>query len=424
MDRESRFGTTYLLPAFAAFLTYFCMYCFRKPFTAASYEGMFLLGFQYKSILVVVQVLGYMCAKFWGIRFISELGRKNRSLIILALIGISEIALLGFAILPTNLKPLCLFVNGFPLGLIWGLVFSFLEGRKNTEFLGSFMAVSFIISSGVSKNIGKILMLDYGVDMFWMPFYIGLFVFPVLLFSCWLLTKIPDPSDADVASRHVRTSMNSDDRKNLFYRFAIGISLFVLIYMMLNAFRDFRDNFIVELWAGLGFASNSSLLTTAEIPIMIFVLSITSLTAFIKNNYQAFFVDQLLIAISAFIIFGSTFLFQLQYLSPLLWMIAVGCGLYLAYIIFQCIIFERFIAAFKINGNIGFLMYIADAFGYLASIGILIYKEFFFKAIQWVDFFIGCCYLISAFMLVLISAAMFYFSRKYRKFKLIPINHE
>jgi hypothetical protein len=56
----------------AAFGTYFCMYAFRKPFTAGTYAGEELLGVEYKTVLVVAQVLGYTVSKFLGIKVVSE----------------------------------------------------------------------------------------------------------------------------------------------------------------------------------------------------------------------------------------------------------------------------------------------------------------------------------------------------------------
>jgi hypothetical protein len=44
----------------AAFGTYFCMYAFRKPFTAASFSGGRIWGLEEKTVLVTAQVLGYM----------------------------------------------------------------------------------------------------------------------------------------------------------------------------------------------------------------------------------------------------------------------------------------------------------------------------------------------------------------------------
>ena len=57
----------------AAFGTYFCMYAFRKPFTAARYDDTTFLGIPYKTVLVIAQVLGYMLSKFIGIKVIAEM---------------------------------------------------------------------------------------------------------------------------------------------------------------------------------------------------------------------------------------------------------------------------------------------------------------------------------------------------------------
>ena len=77
----------------AAFLAYFCMYAFRKPFTAGEFAGTAVLplGFElpYKSLLVISQVLGYACSKFIGVRLISETRRDRRAVTIVACIVIA-----------------------------------------------------------------------------------------------------------------------------------------------------------------------------------------------------------------------------------------------------------------------------------------------------------------------------------------------
>ena len=44
----------------AAFGTYFCMFAFRKPFTAASYQDSFVWGMKFKDVVVCSQVMGYL----------------------------------------------------------------------------------------------------------------------------------------------------------------------------------------------------------------------------------------------------------------------------------------------------------------------------------------------------------------------------
>src|SRR2546425_10955052 len=80
--------------AVAAFGTYFCMYAFRKPFTAASYADATLWGLGYKTILITAQVLGYTLSKFVGIKVIAELPPHRRAVLLLSLIAAAELALL------------------------------------------------------------------------------------------------------------------------------------------------------------------------------------------------------------------------------------------------------------------------------------------------------------------------------------------
>ena len=56
-DESSNTANRLLLAAAAAFAAYFCMYAFRKPFTAATFEGLSLWGLGFKTVLVFVAVV-------------------------------------------------------------------------------------------------------------------------------------------------------------------------------------------------------------------------------------------------------------------------------------------------------------------------------------------------------------------------------
>ena len=83
-----------------AFGAYFAMYAFRKPFTVASFAQSGHYWIQYKIALVITQVLGYALAKVAGVKFVSETPPERRALYILLLISASELALVGFALVP------------------------------------------------------------------------------------------------------------------------------------------------------------------------------------------------------------------------------------------------------------------------------------------------------------------------------------
>ena len=404
------------------FLTYAVVYAFRKPFTAGTFEGLTFLGINYKVCLVISQALGYTLSKFYGIKFIAELNRFGRWKIILLLIGIAWIALFFFAIIPPPYNIPFLFINGFPLGMIWGIVFSYVEGRRATDFIGAALAVSFIFSSGFVKSIAKYLMLDCGVTEFWSPFITGLvFILPLLLFI-FLLEKIPPPSTADMELRQERIPMTKEKRRDLLFTFLPGLLTLITIYVFLTIFRDLRDNFAADIWNELGFANQAAIFTKTEIPITLIVLVVIAAMVFIKNNFTAFITAHILIT-AGFLITGiCTWLFSQQLIHPFNWMMFVGLGLYVAYIPFNCLLFERMLAAFHFKGNVGFLMYLADSFGYLGSILVLFGKEIFKIQLHWVSFYAQSVMVLSVLGIIGTFLSGIYFFNKYKRTSIIWSN--
>lgn len=397
------------------FLTYACVYAFRKPFTIGLYQNEpKIFGIDYKNILVIAQVLGYTISKFCGIKYISELKHIGRGWAILILMTASWIPLLLFPLVSSPWNVLFLFLNGLPLGVLWGLIFSFVEGRKSTDFIGATMAVSFIVSSGFVKSVGKFLQIQYHVAENWIPFYTGaIFLLPII-FLVYLLQKIPPPSEEEQLQKSVRVPLNKKDRKFFFSQFSFGLISFIIIYMLLSLFRDIRDNFAAELWNELGYVNTASIFTTTEIPIAICVLILIASMIYIKNNKQAFYLAQCIILIGFLICGFSTLLFVNHYLSGYMWIVLIGLGLYMGYIPFNSILFDRMIASFKLKANVGYFMYLVDAFGYLASAAVIILKGAMDVHLSWTLFFSVGLIVLSLVGSLLSLMNMFYFSKKYK----------
>lgn len=376
-----------LQASIAAFGAYFCMYAFRKPFTVATFSELIFLGVDYKIWLVIAQVLGYTISKFLGIKLIAEMPTGKRFIYLLSFILFAELALLGFALVSAPYNIIFLFLNGLPLGMIWGIVFSYLEGRKTTEILGVILCSSFIISSGVVKSIGKLVMDFWNFSEFWMPFVTGLlFIIPLVLFAL-LLERLPKPTKQDEQKKSKRAPLNKTERIKLYKEFALPLTLIIIFYVFLTGVRDFRDNFAREIWDALGFTNSVSIYSFSEIPIAISVLVIMVFIGSINKNFIAFAWCHLVLCLGGLLIGVSTILFQIDIINPVLWMIISGFGMYVCYIPFQGLFFDRMIATFKIKGNVGFLIYIADAFGYLGSVMILLYKNFGKANISYLNFF-------------------------------------
>ncbi len=405
------------IAALAAAATYTCMYAFRKPFTAATFEGLVYAGVNYKVWLVVAQALGYMASKFFGIRYISELKSAGRFRSIVGLIGFAWLSLLGFALVPAPWNIGFMFLNGLPLGLIWGIVFSYLEGRRTTEILGVVLASTFIFASGFVKSVGSWVLVGGGPQWggqnhFWMPFVTGAMFIVPLVGVAWLLDRTPPPDALDLAARSERRPMTNQERRAFLQKFMPGIFVLVGAYLLLTVLRDLRDNFAAEMWVELGYGGQSAIFTQTELPATLVILLGLSLLVLVKNNHKALFINHFTILFGLVLVFISTLLFSQKMLSAPIWAMFNGVGLYLAYVPFNCLIFERLIAAYRQPGNIGFIMYVADAVGYLGSVAVLLMKEFVEVQITWSGFLVGANLWASVMGVVLVIFSMFYFFKK------------
>jgi hypothetical protein len=209
----------------AAFGTYFCMYMYRKPFTVAAFKHEDLAqGFggdwDQKAVLVSAQVIGYLVSKLVGIRVVSEAGPERRAWTILMLILAALGSLFLFAIVPSPWHVVCMFLNGLPLGIVFGLVLGSLEGRRLTEALAAGLCASFILAGGVAKTVGQQVMdttqqrlgWNLAESERWMPFLSGLLFFLPICFFLWMLHQIPPPTLLDQTVRSPREPMRKEDR--------------------------------------------------------------------------------------------------------------------------------------------------------------------------------------------------------------------
>ncbi len=128
-----------------------------------------------------------------------------------------------------------------------------------------------------------------------------------------------------------------------------------------------------------------------------------------------------IIIVAGFLVAGiSSWMFINHHLSPFMWMTLVGLGLYMGYIPFNCILFERLIATFKVGGNVGFLIYIADSFGYLGSVGVIISKTIFSNKLEWATVYSNGVMYLSIVGIAGTLLALQYFNKKKTHINLSP----
>ncbi len=400
-----------LLSATAAFCAYFCMYAFRKPFTAATFEDSEMFGLGLKTVLVLSQLLGYTLSKFIGIKVVSEMRNEYRAVAIIGLIALAEIALVGFAFMPVPLKVVMIFLNGLPLGMIFGLILSYLEGRKQTEALSAALCASFIVSSGVVKSVGSWLMQYHQVSEYSMPMITGAIFFVPLLISVWVLQKTPPPDVMDRELRSERKAMTGEDRRNFLSAFWPGISLLIIVYIALTIARTIRDDFAVEIWRDMGVSKTPSVFATSETWVAIVVTICLALTIWVKDNLMAMRITFGMMCVAFVLVALSAWSKRLGVFSPFAFMVSCGIGLYVPYVAFHTSVFERLIAAARMPSNLGFLMYMADSIGYLGYAVVIVAKTWMKKDVELLPYFQWTLLIAALLSVACLMAALLYFQR-------------
>ena len=417
----------------SAFGAYFCMYAFRKPFAAAQFEGETFAGgeLELKSAIVISQVLGYAVSKYVGIKVCSELPSRHHPIALVALIIWAEGALWAYAETPGSYKVLAIFLNGLSLGMVWGLVVRFLEGRVTSELLLAGLSSSFIVSSGIVKDLGRAFMSG-GVASWWanvpfvgpwvaermgevseswMPMLTGLHFLPFFILFVWMLAQLPQRTEVDHEQRHLRESMDGGRRLHFLMTYLPGMVLLFLAYLLLTAYRDYRDNFAVELFSELGYPyeGNESIITQAEISVAVGVLVTLALLNALRRSRAGLIATFVVMGSGTAMLALSTLAMDAGWISGFVWMTLIGFGSYLAYVPYGSMLFERLMASSAIVGTAVFGIYMADAVGYTGSVAMLLFKDLVASEMTRLDFFKALTYVMAIVGTICLAASCFYF---------------
>jgi len=402
----------------AAFGAYACMYAFRKPFTAGTYTSEpFSAGF--KTWLVLAQVLGYTISKFIGIKVIAEMTPARRTAVFFSLVGFAEVALILFGLIPPPYNAVALFLNGLPLGMVYGLVLGFLEGRRMTEAFVAGLCTSFILADGFTKSVGAYL-LKAGVPEIWMPSLAGaIFLLPLVGFV-WMLKQIPPPDAADVAERTERAPMNQAERRAMFRRNAPGLIAIMIAFLLVTVLRSMRADFAPEIWAGLGARVDASVFTRSEMLVALGVVLVSGLLVLVRDNQRAFFLGLWIAAGGLGLILAVLGAQAAGQIKPFTFVVWMGFGLYVPYVVVHTTIFERLIAMTKERANMGYLMYLADAFGYLGYVAVMVGKNFFKPAGNVLEIFVATGWVVGGVSLLALLGAAVFFARRRSTLTFVP----
>lgn len=361
----------HLVDAILLGITTFCLYTFmyavRKPFSALVYENLMVWGVNVKIWMVLAQLLGYTLSKFYGIRLLGKIKHEDRSIYLIIILSLATIPLYLLQYLSPSVWPVLMFFNGFPLGLVWGIVFSYVEGRKYTELIGAMLACTFVFSSGWVKSFGLYLQNALSLQNQQVPFFTALIALIASAFVILILEKLPPPNSEDLKLKNERKPMTAYQQQLFLRNHGTILIPFVIIYGIFTIMRDFRDNFTAEMLIENG-AYSREIFTNMELTVSLVLLCLIPLFSWIKNHRTALNTTTISIIIGVLTSIAATILFSQQKLSIVGLLMFTGGGFYLGYILINISVMDRIIGFSGESGNSGFLIYIADSVGYLFSL--------------------------------------------------------
>ena len=179
-----------------------------------------------------------------------------------------------------------------------------------------------------------------------------------------------------VIVRNMMNKQNMNDNWDMFCEKLIDMGVHKI-----NIKEDFLVNIIdistISSWL---FAQVDGMVT-------LIILGIFAMMSLINSNYRVLQVLLAMVIGGAGTISYLAFNYDALQLPTLYWLFLQSLSLYIVYLSFQTLFFERFIACFKIKGNVGFFIATIDFIGYTGTVCVLLFKEFCSPDINWMEFY-------------------------------------
>ena len=205
--------------------------------------------------------------------------------------------------------------------------------------------------------------------------------------------------------------MDRHQRRQFLAAYWPGLSLLIFVYVALTIIRTLRDDFAVEIWRDLGTSDTPSVFAQTETLVAILVTALNALAVLFRRNRTAMRVIVALMCGAFCMVGASVWLHLMGNILPFGFMVACGVGLYVPYVAFHTTVFERLIAASRRPCNVGFLMYVADAMGYLGYSVVIVLKTVYGAPGELLTFFLWGLSTVAVLSVLALLVAMIWFER-------------
>ncbi|MBT4694070.1 MAG: hypothetical protein HOB73_12060 [Planctomycetaceae bacterium] len=184
----------------------------------------------------------------------------------------------------------------------------------------------------------------------------------------------------------------------------------MIAYFFLTAYRDFRDNFGVEIFDQLGYGkSETAIFTRSELWVAFGVVGTLAVLNLIRDNRLGLIGAFVVMTGGCCLMGAGTMWYDAGTISGLQWMIMCGLGSYLAYVPYGSVLFDRLIASTRVMGTAVFVIYIADSIGYIGSISVMAIKDQIAGDMTRLEFFRQLTYGMSGLGVAMLVLSLIYF---------------
>ena len=194
--------------------------------------------------------------------------------------------------------------------------------------------------------------------------------------------------------------------------------------LFVTVLQDIKEDFLVKILDVDAAGLSSWAFAKVDATVTLIILCMFGLMSAVRSNIKVLCMLLGLVTCGTATLSSLAFNYSALQLQPMTWLFLQSLSLYTVYLSFQTLFFERFIACFKIKGNVGFFIITLDFIGYTGTVVVLIFKEFFNPAVNWLDFYnLMSGYVGMACSVAFIGSAV-YLIQRYRREKYAEVSGE
>jgi hypothetical protein len=208
--------------------------------------------------------------------------------------------------------------------------------------------------------------------------------------------------------------MTPGERWALFQKHSVGLVTIIILYLLVTVLRSLRADFQPEIWKGLGVDAEPSVFTTTELWVSVVVLLVNGSLVMMRNNRVAFYTSLGICAVGLAWLLAVVLGRRAGMVDPFAYVVMIGLGLYLPYVAIHTTVFERLLATTRDKGTSSYLLYLADSFGYLGYVAVLLGKGSLSKQGDLLGLFENAALLAGVLGLALLAVSVAGFSRSTR----------